>query len=67
MNIMGHLWVDVLDLQHTMRRIGVMIVFHINVTDLTLIANFMIKPKCLILLCLLSGCNDAVWAGVDVN
>lgn len=67
MNIMGPLWVDMLNLQHMMSRISVMIVFHDNVTDLTLIVNFMIKTKCFILLCLLSGCNDAVWAGMDVN
>lgn len=33
---------------------------------LQLLTNFMIKPKSF-LLCVLSGCDDAVWAGVDVN
>lgn len=67
MNIMGPLWVDILDLQLMMSRISVMIVANTNVTYLTLVASFMIKPKCIILLCLFSGCNDAVWAGMDVN
>lgn len=49
-----------------MSRISVMIVFHINIADLTL-PIWWLNLFENVLFCLLSGCNDAVWAGMDVN
>lgn len=62
MNITGLQWVDVLYLLLTPSRINLLNVFCLffNMTALT---NPVINPEPL----MLSGCHDAVWAGVDVN